>query len=109
MDDFPCFFTARRSCRRHQKLEQLRTFRLAGHSIRRGVESDTTAVPALIPIPEGFGSGKVRHTFGIETKAIFVLLRYGIDATVVVVVVVEVVALALPWMNQHSHVSEHRL
>lgn len=102
VDDFPCLFPARRSCRRHQKLEQLRTFRLAGHSIRRGLESDTTAVPALIPIPQGFGSGKVRHTFDIGTKAASVLLRYGIDATVVVEIVV---ALALPWMYKLPRVS----
>lgn len=36
-------------------MERLRTFRLAGHPLRQGVEDDTTAVPALIPIPEGLG------------------------------------------------------
>lgn len=37
------------------QMERLRTFRLAGHPLRRGVEDDTTAVPALIPFPEGLG------------------------------------------------------
>ena len=35
--------------------ERLRTFGLAGHPLRKGTDGDTTAVPALIPIPEGFG------------------------------------------------------
>ena len=47
--------------RRHTQSERLRTFRLAGHTVRRGKEDDTTAVPALIPIPRGFGVSEVRR------------------------------------------------
>lgn len=46
--------------RQHIQSERLRTFRLAGHPVRRGDEDDTTTVPALIPIPEGFGASEVR-------------------------------------------------
>lgn len=48
------------SYRKHIQSERLRTFKLAGHPIRRGDEEDTTAVPALIPIPRGFGASEVR-------------------------------------------------
>lgn len=47
-------------CRQHIQSERLRTFRLAGHPVRRGDDDDTTAVPALIPIPRGFGASEVR-------------------------------------------------
>lgn len=50
------------SYRKHIQSERLRTFKLAGHPIRRGDEKDTTAVPALIPIPRGFGVSEVRVT-----------------------------------------------
>lgn len=44
-------------------MERLRTFRLVGHPLRRGVEDDTTAVPALIPIPEGLGQVRLVTRF----------------------------------------------
>ncbi|CAN0183710.1 unnamed protein product, partial [Pylaiella littoralis] len=46
---------AQEAQRARVQMERLRTFSLAGHPLRQGVEDDTTAVPALIPIPEGFG------------------------------------------------------
>lgn len=51
-----------RSFRRRRQVtaRELRsTFRASGSPIRRGSEDDATAVPALIPIPEAFGSGEV--------------------------------------------------
>lgn len=34
-------------------------FHSTGHNIRKGVDDDTTAVPAIIPVPKAFSSGKV--------------------------------------------------
>lgn len=46
-------------------------FYSTGQNIRKGVDDDTTAVPAVIPIPKAFSSGKVfrRPTPRIERES----------------------------------------
>ncbi|CAM9478307.1 unnamed protein product [Ectocarpus sp. 8 AP-2014] len=60
--------------------ERLRTFSLAGHPLRRGVEHDTTAVPALIPIPEGFGHANGQHKSFVAGRIIEALRASQVDA-----------------------------
>ncbi|CAM9321148.1 unnamed protein product [Ectocarpus sp. 13 AM-2016] len=60
--------------------ERLRTFSLAGHPLRRGVEHDTTAVPALIPIPEGFGHANGQHKSVVAGRIIEALRASQVDA-----------------------------
>ncbi|CAM9209134.1 unnamed protein product [Ectocarpus sp. 4 AP-2014] len=60
--------------------ERLRTFSLAGHPLRRGVEHDTTAVPALISIPEGFGHANGQHKSFVAGRIIEALRASQVDA-----------------------------
>ncbi|CAM9793221.1 unnamed protein product [Ascophyllum nodosum] len=47
-----------KSSRMWLQSKRLKAFRHAGQNIRKGREDDDTVVPALIPIPKAFGSGK---------------------------------------------------
>ncbi|CAM9134971.1 unnamed protein product [Scytosiphon promiscuus] len=59
--------------------ERLRTFQLAGHPLRRGTADDTTAVPALIPIPEGLGNANGEHKSYAAGRIVEALRKSQVD------------------------------